>query len=60
MVELLEKVILSLPAIQSDLFEAQECYPGFLPWNEFWKESYSKDPMKDQLKSLTKVHLYVL
>ena len=27
MVELLGKVILSLPAIQSDLFEAQECYP---------------------------------
>ena len=58
MVDLLEKVILSLPAIQSELFEAQECYPGFLSWNEFWKESYSKDPMKDQLTSLTKVHLY--
>ena len=52
MVELLGKVILSLPAIQSDSFEAQECYPGFLSWNEFWKESYSEDPMNDQLKSL--------
>ena len=57
MVEHLEKVILSLPAIQSELFDAQECYPGFLSWNQSWKESYSKDPMKDQLTSLTKVYL---
>lgn len=55
----LQNVISSLPPRQSELFDAQSCYPGFLSWNNFWKESYSQDKtIKPELPSLEKVHLY--
>ena len=45
MIDLLKKVISAsaLPSSQSELFEIQECYPGFMEWNKFWKKSYSKE-----------------
>ena len=56
----LKKVISSLPPGQSELFEVQECYPGFMEWNKFWKKSYSEEKKADQLSlgALTNVHIY--
>ena len=36
MIELLKKVISALPPSQSELFDVQDCYPGFMEWNEIW------------------------
>ena len=56
-VNLLKKVILCLPPRQSELFEAELCYPGFLDWNDFWQNSYTRENVKD-LDALTNVHVY--
>ena len=62
MIDLLKKVISAsaLPPSQSELFEIQECYPGFMEWNEFRKKSYSEEKKADQLSlgALTNVHIY--
>ena len=60
MVELLEKVISSLPTQDAELFDAHECFPGFLKWNSEWEKLYNSDPMKGKLhfKPLTNLHLY--
>ena len=43
LVPLLKNVISALPTNQSELFDVQECYPGFVAWNDFWKESYATE-----------------
>ena len=60
MIELLKRVISALPPSQSELFDVQDCYPGFMEWNEFWKKSYSGEKKADQLSlgALTNVHIY--
>ena len=60
MIELLKKVISALPPSQSELFDVQDCYPGFMEWNKFWKKSYSEEKRADQLSlgALTNVHIY--
>ena len=61
MVELLEKVISSLPTQDAELFDAHECFPGFLKWNSEWEKLYNSDPMKGKLhfNTATHNHLYL-
>ena len=58
MIELLQSVISNLPTNQSDSFDIQSCYPGFLAWNEFWKQSYSRENVDGKLEALANVHKY--
>ena len=60
MIELLKMVILALPPRQSEMFEVQECLPGFLAWNKSWKEAYTNDSKKDNLSldAVSNVHNY--
>ena len=59
LVALLKNVISALPTNQSELFDVQECYPGFVAWNDFWKESYAKESKdKIDLNPLANVHVY--
>ena len=43
MVTFLQEVISALPDNQSVLFDAESCYPGFLAWNDFWKDAHAKE-----------------
>lgn len=55
----LENVISALPRNQSELFDVQECYPGFVAWNDFWKKSYATEvAKKNDLNPLANVHMY--
>ena len=58
MIEYLQDVIVCLPPRQSELFDPQVCYPGFLLWNSFWKKSYTKENVDSNLDPLTNVHIY--
>ena len=58
MIEFLQSVISNLPTNQSDTFDIQSCYPGFLAWNEFWKQSYSRENVDGKLEALANVHKY--
>ena len=58
MIELLQKVIDCLPSDQSELFDAQQCYPGFLAWNEYWKVSFNRENTDNKLDPLKNVHIY--
>ena len=42
MIKLLQNVIDSLPSNHSELMTAQECYHGFVTWNNYWSESFLK------------------
>ena len=57
MIEHLEDIISSLPFQQSELFEAQSCYPGFLSWNNFWKKSFMRENIPN-LDALANIHIY--
>ena len=57
MIEHLEDIISSLPFQQSELFEAQSCYPGFLSWNNFWKKCFMRENVAN-LDALANVHIY--
>ena len=57
-VKLLEEVISYLPPRQSEFFDSQLCYPGFLAWNSFWKNSYSREIATSNLDALSNVHIY--
>ena len=58
MVQLLQEVIKSLPPNQSELFEAQSCYPGFLSWNNYWNETFNRENIGLNLDPLKNVHKY--
>ena len=58
MFELLQIVISKLPSNQSELFDAQLCYPGFLSWNNFWKASFSRENVGGDIYPLKNVHKY--
>ena len=60
MLKLLGNVISALPVHQAELFDAQDCLPGFFEWNLFWCKSFNSDPIKIKLDldSLTNVHIY--
>ena len=42
MLALLQNFISNLPSHQLELFDTNFCYPGFISWNSFWKESYAE------------------
>ena len=50
---LIKEVIKSLPSRKSESFEAELCYPGFLVWNRFLTESYTRENVNN-LDTLTK------
>ena len=50
MLNLLNKVIDSLPSAQSELFDADSCLEGFLSWNEYWKNYASKNDHKEPIQ----------
>ena len=58
MIEYLQDVIACLPPHQSELFDPQVCYPGFILWNSFWKKSYTKENVDSNLDALANVHIY--
>lgn len=58
MVTLLQEVISALPDNQSVLFDAESCYPGFLAWNDFWKNAHAKEDVNKDLDPLSNVHIY--
>ena len=51
-------VKLYLPPRQSEFFDSQLCYPGFLAWNSFWKNSYSREIATSNLDALSNIHIY--
>ena len=58
-IELLQSVITSLPANQSESIMIEECYPGFLDWNKYWSESFSNaKALKPELSATQYVHVY--
>ena len=54
---LIKEVIKSLPSRKSESFEAELCYPGFLVWNRFLTESYTRENVNN-LDPLTNIHVY--
>ena len=58
MMELLQDVISKLPSNQSDLFDVQLSIIGFLSWNNFWNESFTRENTGSDLDPLTNVHKY--
>ena len=42
MLDLLKEFIDSLPSSQSDYFDSNSCFEGFLNWNASWKKIYSR------------------
>ena len=58
MVGLLQDVIANLPPNQSRSFEVQLCYPGFLSWNSYWDECFTRENISLNLDPLTNVHKY--
>ena len=42
MLDLLREFIDSLPSSQSDYFDSNSCFEGFLNWNASWKKFYSR------------------
>ena len=53
---LIEEVIKSLPSRKSESFKAELYYPGFLVWNRFLTESYTRENMNN-LDPLTNIHV---
>ena len=54
---LIKEVIKSLPSRKSESFKAELCYPGFLVWNRFLTESYTRENVNN-LDPLTSIHVY--
>ena len=58
MVSLIKGVLKCLPPRQAELFDPELCYPGFLDWNNFWHESYSRENVNQDLDPIRNIHLY--
>ena len=43
------------PSMPVGFFDSQLCYPGFLAWNNFWKNSYSREIATSNLDALSNV-----
>ena len=41
-----------------NFFETLSCYPSFLAWNNFWKNSFTREDVGTGLNSITHVHRY--
>ena len=53
MLDLLKKFIDSLPSSQSDYFDSNSCFEGFLNWNASWKNFLQEIVINYQLKQYT-------
>ena len=58
MVSLIKGVLKCLPPRQVELFDPELCYPGFLDWNNFWHESYSRENVNQDLDPIRNIHVY--
>ena len=58
MVSLIKGVLKCLPPRQAELFDPELCYPGFLDWNNFWRESYPRENVNQDLDSIRNIHVY--
>ena len=54
---LIKEVIISLLSRTSESFKAELYYPGFLVWNRFLTESYTRENVSN-LYPLTSIHVY--